>query len=114
MSLLLDTGALHARSAIARGSLAPLARGLRAELALVLTGAIEIPREKALLSRTGGRCPNDGTFLRFDPLDPRLFHVTEVHGVVDVVHCVHVAPANRNVLDEDESRHRMFNQASSH
>jgi hypothetical protein len=73
MSLLLDAGALHARRAIARGPLAPLAHGLRAELAPVLGGAREIPREKALLSRTGGRCPDDGTLLRFDPLDARHF-----------------------------------------
>ena len=79
MSLLLDAAALHARRAIARGPLAPLARGLHSELAPVLAGAIEIPREKALLSRTGGRCPNDGTFLRFDPLDPR--HVCPTCGI---------------------------------
>jgi hypothetical protein len=71
MSLLLDAETLHARRAIARGPLAPLAQGLRAELAPVLDGAIEIPREKAHLSRTGGRCPADGTFLQFDPLDRR-------------------------------------------
>ena len=79
MSLLLDADALHARRAIARGPLAPLARGLRAELAPVLAGAIDIPRDKALLSRTGGRCPNDGTFLRFDPLDAR--HVCPTCGM---------------------------------
>jgi hypothetical protein len=79
VSLLLDTGALHARRAIAGGPLAPLAGGLRAELAPVLAGAIQIPREKALLSRAGGRCPNDGTFLRFDPLDPR--HVCPTCGI---------------------------------
>ncbi|MFL5619491.1 MAG: heparinase II/III family protein [Gemmatimonadaceae bacterium] len=79
MSLLLDAVALDARRAIARGPLAPLAQGLRAELAPVLGDAIEIPREKALLSRTGGRCPDDGTFLRFDPLDPR--HVCPTCGV---------------------------------
>jgi hypothetical protein len=83
MSLLLDPAALAARSLVARGTLAPLAAGLRRELEPVLTGAFEIPRDKALLSRTGGRCPHDGTFLRFDPLDPR--HVcprcgTEVAG----------------------------------
>ncbi|HKP15154.1 MAG TPA: heparinase II/III family protein, partial [Gemmatimonadaceae bacterium] len=78
MSILLDSAALEGRRAIARGSLAPLARGLRAELAPVLAGDIEIPREKALLSRTGGRCPYDGTLLRFDPLDAR--HVCPVCG----------------------------------
>ena len=83
MSLLLDAAMLASRGVVARGSLAPLAAGLRRELEPLLTGAIELPRGKALLSRTGGRCPRDGTFLRFDPLDPR--HVcpscgTEVTG----------------------------------
>ena len=71
MSLLLDSAALASRSVVARGSLAPLAAGLRRELEPVLAGAIEIPSDKALLSRTGGRCPRDGTYLRFDPVDPR-------------------------------------------
>ena len=71
MSLLLDPAMLASRGVVARGSLAPLVAGLRRELEPLLTGAIEIPRQKALLSRTGGRCPHDGTFLRFDPLDPR-------------------------------------------
>jgi hypothetical protein len=78
MTLLLDSAALRARRAIARGALAPLADGLRAELAPVLDGAIEIPREKALLTRTGGRCPHDGALLRFDPLDAR--HVCPICG----------------------------------
>ena len=85
MSLLLEPSALASRSAVARGALAPLAAGLRRELEPVLRDAIEIPREKALLSRAGGRCPHDGGFLRFDPLDPR--HVcarcgTEVNGAL--------------------------------
>ena len=71
MSLLLGPAALASRGAVARGTLAMLATGLRRELQPVLAGAIEIPRDKALLSRAGGRCPRDGTFLRFDPLDPR-------------------------------------------
>ncbi|MEO8561919.1 MAG: heparinase II/III family protein [bacterium] len=71
MSLLLDSAALAARKPIAAGALAPLANGLRAELAPVLDGRVEIPRDKALLSRTGGRCPHDGALLAFDPLDPR-------------------------------------------
>ena len=83
MSLLLEPTALASRRAVARGTLAPLALGLRGELEPVLSGAVEIPREKALLSRVGGRCPHDGTFLRFDPVDPR--HIcarcgTEVNG----------------------------------
>ena len=83
MSLLLPPAAFASRGRIARGTLAPLAAGLRRELEPVLGGTVEIPREKALLSRAGGRCPHDGTFLRFDPIDPR--HVcprcgTEVTG----------------------------------
>jgi len=71
MTLLLDSTSLDARRAIARGALGPLAHGLRAELAPVLDGTIVIPHEKALLSRAGGRCPRDGSLLRFDPQDPR-------------------------------------------
>jgi len=79
VSILVDAATMQARRTIARGPLAPLAQGLRTELAPVLTGAIEIPRDKALLSRVGGRCPNDGTLLRFDPLDPR--HVCPMCGL---------------------------------
>ncbi|MDB4881630.1 MAG: Heparinase family protein [Gemmatimonadetes bacterium] len=80
MSLLLDADALAVRRGVAGGALAALATGLRLELAPVLSGAIEIPREKALLSRAGGRCPADGTLLRFDPLDLR--HVCPRCGAV--------------------------------
>jgi hypothetical protein len=72
MSLLLDDAALDARRRVAAGVLRPLADGLLAELAPLLERRIDIPKEKALLSRTGGRCPHDGMMLRFDPLDPRL------------------------------------------
>jgi hypothetical protein len=71
MSLLLDARALDARRAVAHGPLAGLATSLRAELEPVLEGAWSVPAEKALLSRTGGRCPRDGTFLAFDPYDAR-------------------------------------------
>ena len=72
MSLLLDDAALDARRTVAAGALRPLAHGLLAELAPLLDDRVEIPTEKTLMSRTGGRCPHDGTLLRFDPLDPRL------------------------------------------
>ncbi len=72
MSLLLDDMVLAGRSGVAASALRPLADGLLAELAPLLEGRVEIPSEKALLTRTGGRCPHDGTMLRFDPLDPRL------------------------------------------
>jgi hypothetical protein len=71
MSLLLSASELDARRAIAAGALRPLSDGLLAELAPVLDDRVEIPREKALLSRVGGRCPHDGSLLLFDPLDPR-------------------------------------------
>jgi hypothetical protein len=71
VSLLLDASGIASRRRIVAGSLAPLAAGLRAELAPVLDGRVAPPREKALLSRTGGRCPRDGTLLAFDPLDLR-------------------------------------------
>ncbi|MDQ6634964.1 MAG: heparinase II/III-family protein [Gemmatimonadota bacterium] len=71
MSLLASADALRARRAIAHGALAELARGLRAELAPVLRMPLEVPTEKALLSRAGGRCDRDGTYLAYDPFDPR-------------------------------------------
>ena len=72
MTLLLDDAALDARRPVARGALRPLADGLLAELGPLLEGRIEMPAGKALLSRTGGRCPRDGTMLHFDPLVPWL------------------------------------------
>jgi hypothetical protein len=72
MSLLLDPAALDARHRVAAGALRPLADGLLAELAPLLERRVDIPTEKALLTRTGGRCAHDGALLRFDPLDPRL------------------------------------------
>jgi hypothetical protein len=71
MSLLLSTDALRARAAVARGSLAELATGLRRELEPVLRMPLEIPVQKALLSRGGGRCDRDGTYLAYDPFDAR-------------------------------------------
>lgn len=71
MTLLLSAEALGARRAVARGSLAPLAGGLLDELAPLLAGVVEVPAEKALLSRAGGRCAVDGTLLEYDPFDPR-------------------------------------------
>ena len=79
MSILIDAAKLDNRGAVARGPLASLALGLRTELAPVLAGAIEIPRDKALMSRVGGRCPVDGSLLRFDPLDAR--HICPVCGI---------------------------------
>ena len=70
MSLLLSEEASRARVVVANGELAPLVDGLMKELGPLLAGDLYIPREKALLSREGGRCPRDGTTLEFDPFSP--------------------------------------------
>jgi len=72
MSLLLSREALERRRDVARGPLAPLADSLLHDLRPLLDAGFEIPREKALLSREGGRCPRDGTALEFDPYRPRV------------------------------------------
>ena len=66
MSLLVEDAALDARRSVASGALLPLATGLLDELAPLLDGRVDIPTHKALLTRTGGRCPTDGSMLRFD------------------------------------------------
>jgi len=60
-----------ARRSALHGDLGDLAGGLRGELAPLLATTPEVPREKAMLSREGGRCPVDGTLLSFDPFDVR-------------------------------------------
>ena len=71
MSLLVSDDVLRVRSAVAGGDLEPLALGLTSELAPLIMGDLYIPREKALLSREGGRCSRDGAILEFDPFSPR-------------------------------------------
>lgn len=70
--LLLDSGALNARraSAAPAGPLAPLADSIAADLDVVMSRNLYVPREKALLSREGGRCADDGAQLEFDPYSP--------------------------------------------
>jgi len=70
VSLLLSTDALTERKRIANGTLAPLAESLAADLERLLASPLEIPREKARLSRAGGRCPADGAPLDYDPWSP--------------------------------------------
>src|SRR5690242_3080854 len=70
MKLLLDDEALVAREQASRRALSPLAQALAAELALVESHDLYVPREKALLSRAGGRCERDGSTLEFDPFSP--------------------------------------------
>ncbi|MFI5257889.1 MAG: heparinase II/III family protein, partial [Gemmatimonadales bacterium] len=71
MTLLVTADGLRARRAVATGALEPLAAGLRHELQPLLAGSLDVPREKALLSRAGGRCERDGALLAYDPFDPR-------------------------------------------
>ena len=70
MTVLVTEDVLRSRSATATTELAPLADGLLAELEPVMSRELFIPREKALLSREGGRCPRDGATLAFDPFSP--------------------------------------------
>lgn len=70
MSILINEKGLHERTVVAAGALAPLAASLAADLDRVLAQEIYFPREKALLSREGGRCPRDAALLDFDPFSP--------------------------------------------
>lgn len=61
---------LAERRALASGTFAPLVHALRTELTPLLNGALPIPAQKARLTRRGGRCALDGTYLAFDPFSP--------------------------------------------
>ena len=61
MSLLITPAELEARKGVAEGELKALADGLRAELAPLIANPPDAPREKALLSRSGGRCTTTGS-----------------------------------------------------
>lgn len=67
MTLLVTIAELTERKRVANGSLAPLTDSLTADLERLLVVPPDIPREKARLSRAGGRCPADGTALEYDP-----------------------------------------------
>jgi hypothetical protein len=69
MSLLLQPDLWPARRDAARGPLTSLADGLARELEPLLASDVYIPRDKALLSREGGRCAVDGSLLEFDPFN---------------------------------------------
>ena len=71
MTLIVTGAQLRARAVVANGTLASLATGLRRELEPLLAGSHDVPVEKALLSRAGGRCDRDGTLLTYDPFDAR-------------------------------------------
>ncbi len=70
MTLILTAAERIARQAVASGALAPLADSLAADLERLLNVRLDIPRDKARLSRAGGRCPVDGTALDYDPWSP--------------------------------------------
>lgn len=74
MTLLLQDARWASRRIAAKGPLAALAGGLAEELEplvdAVAAGALYLPGEKALLSRVGGRCQQDGELLDFDPWSP--------------------------------------------
>jgi hypothetical protein len=71
MTLLVDRTRLTTRRDAAAGPLSPLAVSLARDLEPLLGREPYVPREKARLSRDGGRCPRDGTLLEFDPFSPR-------------------------------------------
>ncbi len=70
MPLLLASDALPARRTAVAGPLAPLAASLAADLERVLAAAPAPDPRKARLTRAGGRCPDDGAALAFDPFEP--------------------------------------------
>jgi hypothetical protein len=70
VTLFSQVDSLPARREIARGSLAPLASSLAADVEGLLSRDIYFPSQKALLSREGGRCALDGTLLAFEPFQP--------------------------------------------
>lgn len=75
------------RRRLAIGELAPLAKALRAELEPLMNGPIPIPQQKAQLTRTGGRCSFDGTYLNFDPFSPHEHQCRQCHRVfIDRAH----------------------------
>ena len=69
MSILISPAALAVRADVARGPLQSLAASLAADLERLAASDIYFPRDKALLSRDGGRCARDGTLLDFDPFE---------------------------------------------
>jgi hypothetical protein len=71
MSVLVSASELEARRLVAAGPLGPLTKSLAADLSEVIARPLYVPKQKALLSREGGRCPRDGTLLDFDPFSPR-------------------------------------------
>ncbi len=71
MLLLPDARLAERRQATSDGELGRLYESLSAELEPLIRTELYIPREKAVLSREGGRCADDGSLLEFDPFEPR-------------------------------------------
>jgi hypothetical protein len=67
VTLIVTAAELRERMRIADGTLRPLADSLATDLDAALSGPLEIPVEKARLTRAGGRCPVDGSPLDYDP-----------------------------------------------
>ncbi|MFL5562908.1 MAG: heparinase II/III family protein [Gemmatimonadaceae bacterium] len=68
--LVVTADELTERRRVASGALAPRADSLAADLERLVMTPPEIPRDKARLTRAGGRCPNDGAQLDYDPWSP--------------------------------------------
>jgi hypothetical protein len=76
MSLVASAGELRARVPVAQKSLAGLTDSLAAELDETILRQPMLPREKAKLTRAGGRCVQDGLPLDFDPYSPHKHRCT--------------------------------------
>lgn len=68
-------------------SLAPAVHGLALELEPLMQRELPIPRQKARLTRVGGRCPLHGTLLEFDPWSPNAHYCARcAHAYIGVEH----------------------------
>jgi hypothetical protein len=70
VALLVTAPTLRARAAELGPQLDALRASLGAELDSAAARAPLVPRFKAIMTRAGGRCPNDGVLLEFDPFSP--------------------------------------------
>jgi heparinase II/III-like protein/alginate lyase len=78
MTVLLTADALHGRRATLAASpdLSGIRAGLVADVERVLAQPLYVPEAKALLSRWGAHCHDDGADLDFDPFAPRAHRCT--------------------------------------
>jgi hypothetical protein len=67
MSFFVSHDDVIGRQAALSGPLQALAQSLSSDLGVAIAAGIDVPNQKALLSREGGRCPTDGVLLVFDP-----------------------------------------------